>query len=307
MNIDQQARAAVESLRESVAHVEPGLPLRRPRSAGRMVAGAALAAALMTAGVVAIGARHRRQTVAVTSPRPGPSLVAPQSPTPSFAEPGVFPVPGYTPAQARRVVAQCVSWARGSVPADQQREATLRAAFADTAGSTLIITIPTAWSYCNLRPDGTIVGTSGMRTYAFEAGWGPTATAPDTPARWLAQPVELDDDGGGVTGQGWLGTATGRVSSAVTRVQIAMPGGSLVTAVPQNGFFAARQTLKSQPVSGGGAITIRGYDASGRVVYDAATTRTGPAIYCVVTPTGQPVSPPSPTPGEPCRIATPWP
>jgi hypothetical protein len=221
-----------------------------------------------------------------------------------------YQVAGYTSEQAASAVNNCLN-ASGSAGGIQG--ATLRDTAADGSGSTLIITTATGWSTCNESANGAMGGTP-YETYATAEGWGTKSTpASDSPASWIMGPVELDSYGGGLISKtsttGWLDVAVGRAASDVARVTVQMPGGSVVTANVQNGYFIAREVLPSEPAvqAVGTRIPIVGYVSSGSQVYNSqGSSPTADAASasppCYVTPDGQPVTPS----GSSCQTATAW-
>jgi hypothetical protein len=244
--------------------------------------------------------------------RPGrPSAVAPH-----HARTIHFQVTGYTQAQATAAATQCLS----AAGAAGEKGAALRATFSDASGSTLVVTTPSGWYTCEESADGSTLVPEPYETYAQAQGGGLNAVpADDLSAHWLIGPVEVDSDGGGYLSKstlanGWLDIALGRVAPNIAKVTIQMPGGSMITAVVENGFFVARQLLPSMPAfSESGTIPIMGYDSSGTLVYDSLTSPfampTHPSSTwqppCVRTPNGQPIRPNTPSDLK-CQTVIAW-
>lgn len=235
---------------------------------------------------------------------------APATPTPHTTH---YQVIGYTSAQATTAAATCL----GAAGAAGEQGAALRATFSDTSGSTLVVATPTGWNTCDESADGTVLVADPFESYAEVQGWGLNSPpAGNLSAQWLIAPVELDSYGGGYLSKstmasGWLEVALGRVAPNITKVTVQMPGGSLITASVENGFFVARQLLASPPATSqqSGTIPIMGYDSSGKLVNDSmstsamSTSATPPP--CFVTSSGRPVTPNAAS-GQKCQTATAW-
>jgi hypothetical protein len=252
--------------------------------------------------------------ISTPTPLATPSSTLPRSVTPqpaNFAASSIsttYSVSGYTSIEAATAVSGCLS---ASDSTSELAGAALRDSAADSSGSTLVVTTPSGWTTCSKLANGTLVPGVPFGTYAQADGWG--KAAPPTgnpPANWLTWPVEVDSSVGGFPSRasmsGWLEQSIGRAAPNITEVVVQMPGGSMVTAAVQNGFFVARQMLSSEPSQRPlGVIPVIGYDSSGKVVYDSVSaSASAPAPQCFVTSNGVAVTPSST--GDICQAAVPW-
>lgn len=275
----------------------------------RSVAVAGVVVVLLAGVVVAV----RALSTSTPTHRSAGHAIRPTTTTTVTPGASGFEVMGYTTAQATSTAQRCLA---ASYAHDLQG-AYLRATFTDGSGTTVVVTTPAGWYTCNESADGVVLTAGLFESFAEVQGWGlslppgnPTPSGPkaDESAKWLTAPVELASEGGGyysksTLSEGWLDTAVGRVAPDIAKVTIQMPGGSIVTAAVENGFFVARQLLPAMPpFNQSGVIPIMGYDHSGALVYDSQTSST--AFQCYVTPTGQPVTPQ--TQGQKCRTAIRW-
>jgi hypothetical protein len=272
---------------------------RRRKRRRRLLTGSALviAAAAVVLIVAAAGGAGNSPSDPPTPGGSGP----PPSPTP-MSQP---PVQGYTPSQASSAVASC-----SSVGATHTSSGGPTEVLADTAsdsdGTSLVIASATGWTMCVESADGAYATSLPFQVFGATNGWGASPPT-NTPASWLFSPAEVIWSGGGYmskTDMTWLQQVIGRASSKVAEVSVTMPDGTTVTAPVQNGFFLARQSFSSTPATmtyTGGPIPYIAYDRSGAVLYDN-TTASHPA--CVTTPSGAPISPPSP--GAKCDVGTSW-
>lgn len=235
----------------------------------------------------------------LTSATTVPSTTIPSSPT-------TFVVPGYSASAAQTALASCLA---GMGPSSDTADYTLRAAFADSYGTELVITTATGAGDCAISPTGTVLQSLLINPYAAVEGWGTKPPASeDATAMWLTSPVELDWEGSGIVtlpqGTGWLWIVEGRVAAGIAQVKVEDPNGVHFTAPVQNGFFVARQLLPS-PTAGPGTTEVQGFDASGALVYQSPPPPSSPSsIPCFVTPSGEPVTPAAPN--ATCETATPW-
>lgn len=232
----------------------------------------------------------------------------------TIAQPSVL---GYSSSQAAAAVSSCSPTATASGTGDTGDSTGVLADTAtDSSGTLLVIASTTGWSWCEESAGGTYTPSS-FRSYASTDGWGFSASASDTPAAWLAAPVEVDASSVGLESQAdlstWLEEVVGRASSDVSKVTVGMPDGTTTTVPVQNGFFVARLSLNHPPAKmdypSGVPFPIIAYNTSGAVLYNSMTTANQTTSIqlpppCLVTPSGSPVTPP--TPGQKCEIGTPW-
>jgi hypothetical protein len=271
-------------------------------AAAVLVAAVAVLAVLLPSG----GGDSRRGQPSAVAPhhKPTTHAVAPHHPRTIH-----YQVTGYTQAQATAAATQCLSAdGAGGPDGAAGKDAVLRATFSDPSGSTLVVTTPSGWYTCDESADGSTLVPGVYESYIQAEGGALNAN--DLYEHWLMEPVEIFSDGGGYLSKatmasGWLDTAVGRAAPNITKVTVQMPGGSVIAASVENGFFVARQLLPSMPAfSQSGTIPVMGYDSSGTLVYDSLLTRL-PLTACFVTPSGQPLTP-SATSSQGCQTAIAW-
>jgi len=300
------AAAADEERSPSNGAATPHRSRRRRRLV--FAVSAMAAAVLLLAVLLPSGGGARRGLPSALAPHHAPTTHAV---APHHARTIHFQVTGYTQPEATAAATQCLSAAGADDPAHSQKGAALRATFSDPSGSTLVVTTPSGWYTCNESADGTVTPYIPYESYVQAEGGALNAN--DLYAHWLMEPVELFSDGGGYVSKatmasGWLDVALGRVAPNITKVTVQMPGGSVIAASVENGFFVARQLLPSMPAfvqsPVGTPTPVMGYDSSGTLVYDSLLTRL-PLTACFVTPSGQPLTP-SATSSQGCQTAIAW-
>ena len=299
------AAAADEERSPSNGTATPHRSRKRRRlvfAVSAMAAAVALLAVLLPSGS---GDPRQGQPSAV-APHHKPTTHAVAPPHPRTIH---YQVTGYTQSEATAAAAQCLS-AEGAGGPDGAagKDAVLRATFSDPSGSTLVVTTPSGWYTCNESADGSTLVPGVYESYIQAEGGALNAN--DLYEHWLMEPVEIFSDGGGYLSKAtmasaWLDTAVGRVAPNITKVTVQMPGGSVIAASVENGFFVARQLLPSMPAfSQSGTIPVMGYDSSGALVYDDLLNPL-PLSACFVTPSGQLLTP-SATSTQKCHTAIAW-
>lgn len=248
--------------------------MRRTRTVRRTSAASlcVVTLAALAMGGVALNHSARPRRV-LTGGNPGtPALTARPAKTPHLASPvPTYPPPAPSDCRLRLQRRPGVGWAGFGLPPGEPLKAKQAAALAALASSK--VKAPT-----------------------------------EAPDYYLTSPVEVISDGGGLIGPAarWRSQVIGRAAASVTRVVVSMPSGALVSAKVQNGIFIANQVTPTRPDFGAHrSITVRGYGATGLLVYQSPASTALPGSFnCYSTPDGQSVTPP--ITGQACKPAIPW-